>query len=375
MAELIFPSDLGSNAKSLNYMGFQTFTITGGLGSAKGDRKYRMEGNPVYLPIPIEGVQDQAVNNWNQESVNFAQMTAGQAAGKNMDLGTSGGASELLINFGNKVTSNAAAAFKNLQEVTEDNSLGGLVKMSAARGMAQGGVGLLGKTIGSAAVQATGIAGLDETSIVYGGPQFRNFSFSFSLKPFSQMEQNTIEQIVQYFKDAANPAEIEGSLYRIYALPKVFGIKFFHKDGENTALPKIGKCALQNIGIKYGGDRFQTFAKGHAPIQTDITLQFIELVLQTHEHSGYVNRGAVDAGDMSGVGGGGISTSGQGHPGARGGGTTPAGVKLPANVPPGIQKEIQTDIDANRGRAMGTNAAMNRRTQARESRAQRDVNV
>ena len=299
MAELIFPSDLGSNAKSLNYMSFQTFTITGGVGSAKGDRKYRMEGNPVYLPIPIEGVQDQAVNNWNQESVNFAQMTAGQAAGTNMDLGTAGGAGGLLNKFADKVKTNAADAFKNLQEVTEDNSLGGLVKMSAARGMAQGGVGLLGKTIGNAAVQATGIAGFDETSIVYGGPQFRNFSFSFSLKPFSEMEQNTIEQIVQYFKDAANPAEIEGSLYRIYALPKVFGIKFFHKDGENTALPKIGKCALQNIGIKYGGDRFQTFAKGHAPIQTDITLQFIELVLQTH---------------IAGT----VTTAGQGHPGGRG---------------------------------------------------------
>ena len=35
---LIFPEDLGVNAKSLNYMSFQAFTITGGVGSAKSDR-------------------------------------------------------------------------------------------------------------------------------------------------------------------------------------------------------------------------------------------------------------------------------------------------------------------------------------------------
>ena len=72
---LIFPEDLGVNAKSLNYMSFQAFTITGGVGSAKSDRKYEMVGEPVYLPIPVEGVQDQMMNNWGSEDVNFAKMS------------------------------------------------------------------------------------------------------------------------------------------------------------------------------------------------------------------------------------------------------------------------------------------------------------
>ena len=85
---------------------------------------------------------------------------------------------------------------------------------------------------------------------------------------------------------SAAPQEFKGTLYRIYSLPKVFEIKFYHKDGENALLTKIGKCALTNIGIKYGGDRFQTFATDHGPVQTDISLQFIELVLQTQNTMG-----------------------------------------------------------------------------------------
>jgi len=144
-------------------------------------------------------------------------------------------------------------------------------------------------------VQSTGIAGFEETSVAYQGPQFRNFSFNFSLKPLTKDEQITIESMVEFFKYAAAPQELSGALYRIYSLPKVFEIKFYHKDGENEALTKIGKCALTNIGIKYGGDRFQTFASGHAPVQTDISLQFIELVLQTQNVMGHAGHFAANA--------------------------------------------------------------------------------
>ena len=51
-------------------------------------------------------------------------------------------------------------------------------------------------------------------------------------------------------------------------------------------------CALTGINAKYGGDRFQTFASGHAPVQVDLSLNFIELELQTkagaHEFGGEV---------------------------------------------------------------------------------------
>jgi hypothetical protein len=313
---LIFPEDLGVNAKSLNYMSFQAFTITGGVGSAKSDRKYEMVGEPVYLPIPVEGVQDQMMNNWGAEDVNFAQMTA---AGALQGVGPQGGATS------------STGLFQGLQDkVLGIGAEGGLMssirsavmeldtkemEMVAQRGVAQAGVGLFRAALGNAALQTTGIAGFDETSVAYSGPQFRNFSFSFSLKPITQSEQIMIESIVGFFKEAASPREIEGELYRIYSLPKVFQIKFFNKGGESTSLPKLGKCALRNIGIKYGGDRFQTFATGHAPIQTDISLEFIELVLQTNGSSAgrasTAKAGALGQGGMAGLEPGGMGPNGK----------------------------------------------------------------
>ena len=176
------------------------------------------------------------------------------------------------------------------------------------------------------------------------------------------MEQNLIEEIVRHFRFAAAPQEIEGSLYRIYSLPKVFEIKFYHKDGENKALPTIGKCALQNIGIKYGGDRFQTFATGHAPIQTDISLQFIELILQTQNVMGREANFGLNLGSFD-----------EGTGGQTGTGKTPAGVSLPAGVPAGVASAIQGDIAANAGRA--NNPELNRANQARQETAERNVNV
>ena len=307
---LIFPSDLGSNAQSSNYMGFQAYTLTGGLGSGKSDRSYILSGDPVFLPIPVEGVQDQYVNNWGAETQSMAKMALGGAVkGLGAGVTTSTG---LIDTIKNKISMNvkeAASGVDGFASVAEGWDRGNL-SMDAMEKMAMGtltgasplGVGMAVGTLGNAVVQSTGIAGFEETSVTYQGPQFRNFSFNFSLKPLTQKEQFTVGEIVDYFKLGAAPQELSGTLYRIYSLPKVFQIKFYHKDGESETLTKIGKCALTNIGIKYGGDRFQTFATDHAPVQTDISLQFIELVLQTQNTMGGVwDAGGVVVDDFGGM--------------------------------------------------------------------------
>ena len=289
---LIFPTDLGSNAQSSNFMGFQAYTLTGGVGSGKSDRSYDISGMPIFLPIPVEGVQDQYANNWGSDTVNMAKMALGGAVA-GVGAGVTGSAglldslkSKMLKNVGGNIEGTPLA--NPMAAIASAFDAGNIstqhvkdMAMGIVKGASPLGVGMAVGTLGNAVVQSTGIAGFEETSVAYTGPQFRSFSFNFSLKPLTRDEQITIESIVNYFKLAAAPQELSGALYRIYSLPKVFGIKFYHRDGENHSLPKIGKCALTNIGLKYGGDRFQTFATGHAPIQTDISLQFIELVLQT----------------------------------------------------------------------------------------------
>jgi len=100
------------------------------------------------------------------------------------------------------------------------------------------------------------------------------------MKPVSGSEQGKIGQIVEFFRTMSMPMELAGELYRIYALPHVFEIKFYSKGGESASLPKLGKCALTNMSVKYGGDRYSTFSDG-SPVQTDLTLSFVEIELQT----------------------------------------------------------------------------------------------
>ena len=302
---LIFPSELGSDAKSSNYMGFYPFTITGGVGSAKSDRSYDAGPGPAPIhPIPVEGVQDAYANNWGGQEVSIAAMTGAnitsqlKLGGKGLDeqgvldaivSKVTGGASSTALaagNFASDVVTETATGWDrgNLGQSIE-NITGNMSSMidKSTKGLTPGAVGLGLEAVGAPITQAAGIAGFKETSVIYGGPAFRQFSFSFSLKPLSQDEQTVIQKIVAEFQLGAAPQEGTGKLYRLYSLPLVYEIKFYHRAGENHALPKIGKCALQNIGIKFGGDRFQTFTGSHAPVQTDLTLQFIELEIVTKD--------------------------------------------------------------------------------------------
>ena len=124
---LIFPSDLGSNAQSSNFMGFQSYTLTGGLGSGKSDRSYNQSGVPVFLPIPVEGLQDQYVNNWGNETVSMAKMALGGAL-KGVGAGVTSSAG-LIDTIKAKISVNAkeaASGVEGFASVAEDWDQGNL---------------------------------------------------------------------------------------------------------------------------------------------------------------------------------------------------------------------------------------------------------
>lgn len=138
-----------------------------------------------------------------------------------------------------------------------------------------------GNVLGSAAVQgATGKAAFNNVLVNYSGPQFRTFEYSFSLKPTHQGEQRAVQNIIKFLKigqapDLLNP----GQLGRLYEIPLFFKIKYMSPSGELAQMNKIGFCALTGLSVKYGGDRFQTFATDNSPVQTDISMSFKEVQL------------------------------------------------------------------------------------------------
>ena len=61
---------------------------------------------------------------------------------------------------------------------------------------------------------------------------------------------------------------------RIYEV----GISYHGRNGPMKHMNNIAKCALTNINVVYGGDRFSVFDDS-APVQVDLTLQFKEVQL------------------------------------------------------------------------------------------------
>ena len=194
------------------------------------------------------------------------------------------------------------------------------------------------KAAGSAGVKATGAvvgaganaaaAGLkelafvqagkivtDKMELVFEGVDRRSFTFDFTFIPKSPEEANQVFMIVNSFKIAMLPKYTEsfGAGFstlgiqgtsgtgaggvgdagrdRTLTIPTTMDIKYFmqKRDGtakENGYLNKISTCYLQDLDIKYGGDRYTAYeedGRGASPQSTSITMTFNEIEIITKE--------------------------------------------------------------------------------------------
>ena len=263
-----FPKDLGISRENTHYMLFKTYNIKGSVGS-KSDNSFEELGPSVALPIPGAPAvtYEQGWETDTKGSIKSAIQTG-------MDALKTGSTNTELSD--RAIVTNALGT--EYKEAT--GSLGGL-----------GGIGnLIVKKVltGNIGVQSEGFAIFDQSFAVYGGPAYRTFSFTFSLLPLSLDDGNTIREIIQFFKVNSAPKQSAANLARIYELPKAFGITYHNRNKENEFMNRIGKCALTNIGVSYGGDKFNVFDGTDVPVQIDLSLAFTELQLQD---SGSVDKG------------------------------------------------------------------------------------
>ena len=134
-------------------------------------------------------------------------------------------------------------------------------------------------SLAEAAQFSIGRRALEQTMMSYSGPGFRNFSYNFSLRPTSESESEIIEQIVRFFKIRSAPLQEATQFTRIYNIPEVFKIRYYYGSKEHDKINRVGHCALTDMTVTYGGDKFATFSGNHAPVQVDLQLQFKEMEL------------------------------------------------------------------------------------------------
>ena len=143
-------------------------------------------------------------------------------------------------------------------------------------------IGELGD-IARAGQYSAGLRMIDQAMLSYGGPGFRSFQYNFSFKPNSQRESMNVHYMVQAFKEFSAPNQRATKYTRVYDLPGVFKIQFYYGGKEHRTIGRIGHCALTNIAVRYGGEKFTTFDVSHMPVQWDVTLDFKEMELLNRE--------------------------------------------------------------------------------------------
>ena len=97
-------------------------------------------------------------------------------------------------------------------------------------------------------------------------------------------ESVAVENIVHEFKKnmAADYKETMGNIagMRTMSIPNIFKIEYMYHGELNTHLNTIGFCALRNVEVSYGSDRFVSYEGGY-PQQTKLTLSFSEMDIVT----------------------------------------------------------------------------------------------
>ncbi len=142
---------------------------------------------------------------------------------------------------------------------------------------------LLGEALGNDAVakKAMKLGGLHVNphwELFFEGVDPRSFTFEFKMSPKNATEANAIQAICRLFKIHAAPGTAKEKT-RYWTYPSYFEIEYWNADQVH----KIKPCALTNIQINHSATGTNhTFYDGF-PIQTDLSLTFMESVLLTRD--------------------------------------------------------------------------------------------
>ncbi len=258
-ALLVYPTTLRqSNQDTIHFtmMKYVPKKLDGKEGQfGGGDRKMdasRSIGR-VVLPIPA-GINDSNNTNWASGEMNAAQMAAAKIALKGITEGLESAGKETANMF-----SKIAGPGKN--DVKD----------------------ALAKTIAGAATgdskalmqRASGQVINPNMEMLFGGPQIRDFSFSFNFTARSAREGRTILRILRFFKQGMSPIKSESNLF--LKSPHTFKLEYKNGNRSHKALNKFKECALKTCSLQYTPDgNYATFEDG-IMTKYSMTLAFSEL--------------------------------------------------------------------------------------------------
>lgn len=226
------PSSLISNARNNS------------LGSSS-----RGGGDSIKLPMPATMVDSQSLN-WSVESMN--------------------GVSELLY-------SNEGSTWGKIGQVLGAGAATALQNMGGSlSGPASGVTG--------AALQQAGLAINPLLTVLFKHPEFRTHQFTWTLSPNSLEESKELKSIIETLRQASLP----NNYGAFFGYPDIAMIRYSNQD----QLYKFQPSVITNVTSNYAPSGTPSFFEGERyPNMVNLTISFLEIVLNTRESYGSMSPG------------------------------------------------------------------------------------
>lgn len=274
-----YPRDLGSSTKlhSVQFIIEEIKEI--GLQGVKKIASDIGQGAKKFTDgVSWEGAANTAkevVNEPGAAIVGAAEAAGGALGGAIKAIGQRSGTPVAYISLYMPETLNFSSTIDYDDSVTIASAAGALPLVG---GVVSKITGALGNDAARLALNKAGYVFNPQKQMLFNGINFREFNMSFTFTPYSQREADDVKRIIKLFRRWAAPKPSTESAGMFWIPPALFGIEFQFQGKQNTNLPKLERCVVDNIDVNYAPNGWSAHSDG-APVQTTMTISFKEIVL------------------------------------------------------------------------------------------------
>jgi hypothetical protein len=244
----------------------------------------------IYVPIPV-GLTFEDGASYNDAELNILGGLAMNAA-RNINAGAASGGLEGALQGALKTGQDA------LGSVSTRNIIAGVLKAAE--------IGGVDSEIRSGVAIGMGTTLNKNVTTEFTGVGTRSFSFSFKFVSKSEEETLVIKNIIETFRSNLYPI---GNFISLQ-YPPTWNIQFLNGVSGNDIpyLPKIFECYLKGLSSNFNPTA-NVWRQGGSPIETDVTVQFVESRALTYEDIKSLEARAFKEGDFQRLYGGGTEAA------------------------------------------------------------------
>lgn len=169
----------------------------------------------------------------------------------------------------------------------EDISLTGIVAEAAVQ-LGAGGAGRKVYSGLQTAAKAFQMPINPKTEVLFSNTHLRTFQFDFLFAPSSQQETELLKNIIYELRFHSAP-ELLGLGGLLWTPPSEFDISFYHNNQENTNIPKISTCVMENLDVDYAPTGvYSTFSTGYpVAVRVSMRLKEVEVIHKKRVKQGF----------------------------------------------------------------------------------------